>query len=185
MIIAGTRVLISYEGQAPTCYGCNEQDHLNQDCPRRRQAGTQRDDTYKPSWANVIIQRPMRQQTATTRGAVPSQQSIHEVGMTDVLNILQPRQEDPSTSVNTADEESKMDTQTMDMEEPRSHLSIRQMCEREDVNDLPFDFETMETHNSTTFADAPTRDTPIEDTGSGCKLSKGENAKQNSRYKIH
>ena len=31
MIIVGTRVLISYEGQPPTCYGCNEQGHLNQD----------------------------------------------------------------------------------------------------------------------------------------------------------
>jgi len=112
MIIAGTRVLISYEGHPPTCNGCKEQGHLNQDCPCRRQAGTQLDDTYKPSWANVVTQRPMRQQTATTRDAVTSQQNIHELGMTDVLNVLQPRQADPSTSVNTADEESKMDTHT-------------------------------------------------------------------------
>ena len=47
MIIAGTRVLITYEGQPPTFYGSNEQGYLNQDCPRRRQTGTQRVDTYK------------------------------------------------------------------------------------------------------------------------------------------
>ena len=45
MIIAGARVPISYEDQLPTCYGCNEQGHINQDCPCRRQAGTQRDGT--------------------------------------------------------------------------------------------------------------------------------------------
>jgi len=29
MIIAGSRALISYEGQSPTCYDCNEQGHIN------------------------------------------------------------------------------------------------------------------------------------------------------------
>jgi hypothetical protein len=33
MVIAGTRVLISYEGQSSTCFGCNEQGHQFQDCP--------------------------------------------------------------------------------------------------------------------------------------------------------
>jgi len=116
----------------------------------------------------------MRQRTATTRDAVSSQESVHEAGTADVLNVLQPRQEDPSTSVNTADEESKTDTQTMDRQEPRSRLSMRQSCEGEDVKDIPFDVETLETHNSTTFADAPKRDTHIEDTGVG-KLHWKEN----------
>ena len=78
MKIAGTRVLISYEGQPPTCYGCNEQGHLNQDCPHRRQAGAQREDTHKTSWANIVTLRSMRQQNATTREAVPSQQIKHD-----------------------------------------------------------------------------------------------------------
>ena len=180
MIMAGTRVLILYEGQPLTCYGCNEQGHLNQDCPRRRQAGTQRDDTYRHSWVNTVTQRPMRQQTATLRDAVPSQHSKHEVGMTEVLSVLEHRQEDPSASVNTADEESKMDTQTMDRETPRSKLSIRQACEGEDVNDILFDIETLKTHNTTTFADAPTRDTPIEDTGSRETPLEGEYGKLKS-----
>jgi hypothetical protein len=41
-VIVGTRVLITYEGQSPTCYGCNEQGHHYQDCPRRRQTVSQR-----------------------------------------------------------------------------------------------------------------------------------------------
>ena len=88
MIIAGTR------DSRPRFYGCNEQGHLNQDCLRRRQNGTQHGDTYKHSWANVVTQGPMRQQTATMRDAAPSQQSIHEVRMTDILTELPSRQED-------------------------------------------------------------------------------------------
>jgi hypothetical protein len=78
----------------------------------------------------------MRQETATMRDAVPSQQSIQEVDMTDVPTALPPRQGDHSAPANTADEESRMDTKTMDREEPRSQLSIRQLCEEEDVNDI-------------------------------------------------
>ena len=112
----------------PRATAVTNKAHLNQNCPRRRQAGKQRDDTYKPSWANVVTQRPILQQTATSRDAVPSQQRKHEVGMTDVLKVLQPRQADPSASVNTADDESNVDTQTMDREELISQLSVRQSC---------------------------------------------------------
>ena len=105
MIIAGTRVLITYEGKPPTWYDCDEQGYLNQDCPRLMQIGTQRGDTYKHSWANVVTQGPMHQQTATMSYTVPSQQSIHEVGMTDILTELPSRQEDNSAPANTADEE--------------------------------------------------------------------------------
>ena len=56
--------------------------------------------------------------------------------MTDVPTALPPRQENHSAPANTADEESRMDTKTMDREEPRSQLSIRQLCEEEDVNDI-------------------------------------------------
>ena len=58
--------------------------------------------------------------------------------------------------MNTADEESEIDTQTMGREEPRSQLSIRQSCEGEEVKDIPFHIETLETHNTATFADART-----------------------------
>ena len=72
MIIAGSRALISYEGQPPTCYGCNEQGHINQDCHRRRQTETKRDDMHKLTWANIVTQWQMRQQIETMRDTVPS-----------------------------------------------------------------------------------------------------------------
>jgi hypothetical protein len=36
MTIASHKVLISYEGQPATCYGCNNTGHQFQDCPTRR-----------------------------------------------------------------------------------------------------------------------------------------------------
>jgi hypothetical protein len=35
MVIAGTRVIISYEGQPLTCYGCNGAGH-QYECPQRK-----------------------------------------------------------------------------------------------------------------------------------------------------
>jgi Tfp pilus assembly major pilin PilA len=100
------------------------------------------------------------------RDAFQSKQGMHDVGMTDVLNTLPLRQEDLSASANTADEDSKMDTKITDREEARSQLSIRQPWERENANDITFDIENLEAHNTTTIADAPLRDTPTGDTRS-------------------
>ena len=96
---------------------------------------------------------------------VQSQQSIHEIGMTDILTELPSRQEDHSAPAKTADEESRMDTQTMDLEERRPQLSIKQPCEKEDLNDKTCDIETFETPTTTTVTDDPIRETPIEDMG--------------------
>ena len=38
MLIVGQRVLITYEGQPTTCYGCNKTVHQYGDCPHRRTA---------------------------------------------------------------------------------------------------------------------------------------------------
>ena len=184
MIIASTRVRITYKGQPPTCYGCNEQGRLNQDGPRRRQTGTQRGDTYKYSWANIVTQGSRRQQTATMRDEAPSQQSIHGVGTTDILTELQSGQDDHSAPANTVDEESRMDTQIMDTEEPRSQLSSKQPCEKENVNDIACDIENLGTPPTTTVTEGPMRETPIEDMGSRATPLERENGTgESSAYK--
>jgi hypothetical protein len=42
MDIVGNRVLITYEGQPQTWYGCNEPGHNHSDCPNRRKAVSHR-----------------------------------------------------------------------------------------------------------------------------------------------
>ena len=54
----------------------------------------------------------------------------------------------------------------MDLEEPGPQLSIKQPCEKEDVNDKSCDIEILETPNTTAVTDGPIRETPIEDMGS-------------------
>jgi len=99
--------------------------------------------------------------------------------MIEVLNVVKPRQEDPPVPVNTADVETKMDTQTMDRENPKPQMSIGHASEGEDVKDIPFAIEILETNNTTTCMDVPTRDIHIEDTGSRATPLGREHAKEN------
>ena len=54
--IGGQRVLISYEGQPVTCYGCGGQGHIQQACPKRRREVTMTDGSPPTSWARVLSQ---------------------------------------------------------------------------------------------------------------------------------
>jgi hypothetical protein len=54
MIMAGNRVVISYDGQPITCYGCNEHGHQYVECPYRRTTTPTPTSVPKESWANVV-----------------------------------------------------------------------------------------------------------------------------------
>jgi len=51
--IASHRVLLSYEGQPMTCYGCNATDHVYQICPKRLETAKGRRDEQTITWAHV------------------------------------------------------------------------------------------------------------------------------------
>jgi hypothetical protein len=53
IIIANNRVLISYEGQPVTCYGCNAIDHVYQICPKRLEANRGYRSKQAITWAHV------------------------------------------------------------------------------------------------------------------------------------
>jgi hypothetical protein len=56
MTIANNRVLITYEGQTPTCYGCNGTRHQYQECPRRKQMKLHQTKPSTSSWADIVLQ---------------------------------------------------------------------------------------------------------------------------------
>jgi hypothetical protein len=53
--VTGQRVLLSYEGQPATCYGCGAEDHMYQGCPARNRPKTVKDRTTKPSYADILM----------------------------------------------------------------------------------------------------------------------------------
>jgi hypothetical protein len=65
MTIANNRVLITYEGQPPTCYGCNGTGHQYQECPRRKQMKLHQTKPSTPSWADIVLQGTTSTRTDT------------------------------------------------------------------------------------------------------------------------
>jgi hypothetical protein len=57
VLILGQRVLVSYEGQPVTCFGCHEAGHLLRQCPYRR-----------PRSAGVSVERAATWAAAVNRG---------------------------------------------------------------------------------------------------------------------
>ena len=57
IVIGGQRVLISYEGQPVTCYGCGGQVHMQQACPKRLREVTMTDESPPTSWVRVLSQK--------------------------------------------------------------------------------------------------------------------------------
>jgi hypothetical protein len=57
MSIAGNKVLISYENQPPTCYGCKSVGHQNQECPKHRTINGPQNAQSHPTWADMVTQR--------------------------------------------------------------------------------------------------------------------------------
>ena len=54
MTIAGNRLLVSYEGQTITCYGCNDVGHLYQLCPYRSIMRDTAPTELNTSWADIV-----------------------------------------------------------------------------------------------------------------------------------
>jgi hypothetical protein len=74
IMIVSNRVLISYEGQPPTCYGCNKTGHQFQDCPVRRQQKTQQTKPTNTLWTDIVRQGKTNTRLNTGRAANTVQQ---------------------------------------------------------------------------------------------------------------
>jgi hypothetical protein len=67
MTMANNRVIVSYEGQPQTCYGCNNTGHLIQECPTRKQNETRQTKTIPTAWTDIIKKRQVTNQPEEER----------------------------------------------------------------------------------------------------------------------
>jgi hypothetical protein len=58
LTIEGHRVLISYEGQPTTCYGCGEIGHLYPNCPKRRTMAAETQIRQSNTYASTVANPP-------------------------------------------------------------------------------------------------------------------------------
>ena len=53
--IAGNATIITYDGQSPTFFKCNETGHQQIDCPRRNRLTLPANDRRSVSWADMVV----------------------------------------------------------------------------------------------------------------------------------
>ena len=54
LTIVGHRVLVSYDGQSQTNFGCEDMGHLYKACPERRNRGDSTGSLTQPTWADIM-----------------------------------------------------------------------------------------------------------------------------------
>jgi hypothetical protein len=67
LVIAGNKVIITYENQPMTCYGCNDIGHQTHECPKRRLTYEQQTQRTKTTWADVLTNRIPQQHKIITQ----------------------------------------------------------------------------------------------------------------------
>jgi hypothetical protein len=86
LTVAGQNVLLSYEGQPATCYGCGEPGHMYQGCPARHKLGSARTIATTATYASIVtVSTAMQEEPAqvmvtggamvTTKGLRPQQKA--------------------------------------------------------------------------------------------------------------
>jgi hypothetical protein len=86
MYIAGNRVFITYEGQNATCYNCNEQGHMSQECPYKPSSHPPPPTSQEGTWASIVKQSASRQ----TNEMLSEMSNNNNVPHTDTLDEVTP-----------------------------------------------------------------------------------------------
>jgi hypothetical protein len=84
-IIAGHRVMVTYEGQPLTCFKCNESGHYHQECPRRRNVAEARLTTGVTSWAEIVSREERDAPQTSVTMDVPEQRTVQHYEIEGVV----------------------------------------------------------------------------------------------------
>jgi len=101
MSIAGNDVQVSYVGQPPTCFRCNEPRHVQVECPRRKRLDKNTSDTQS-SWADIVSNE--------TRDTQQYRQTSQTVNDTADRQENAPRTGNENTTLNTGQAQNNCDT---------------------------------------------------------------------------
>ena len=77
MSIAGNDAIISYDGQPPTCYRCNEKGHQQLECPGIKRLGLNNSTRPTQTWTDIESNKTQEQLPNTS---VLQKSPIHEIG---------------------------------------------------------------------------------------------------------
>jgi len=145
LTIAGNDALISYDGQPPTCYRCNEPGHQQTDCPRCKRLDPPTHG-LKSTWADIVSNA-----TRNSHQTMPTRQSD---------NGIRNRPESPSRIANKSPNPDTR-VQAQDMQELSSGLG-RQTPDALPQSLIP-EHLTMDTQETIT------RSVDVPDQGSECE----------------
>jgi hypothetical protein len=163
MVIAGTRILVSYEGQPPTCYVCNAQGRQSNDCPRRKNTDVQPAGVVRHPWADMVTQgREIRVMEVPPTDQF--NQSGQDMRPADVQDINKHTYEDPSTLVTNTKEDATMDIQALNEDNSRQG-DTDQRGDREGKNDAPPVLGNLNAYNVMTLNDGLMVDPPAGNMG--------------------
>ena len=158
--VAGNRIILSYEGQPVTCYGCGQEDHMYTTCPKRKRPSEARKLSHPESYATVLIHSPRdedinmietsdnipktaimpyktdikdRQHTSSSRDG--QSQKNNAMQQKEDYDIIQsdPIQQAALTNDNTETTTAHRDTMEMDMESAPITQEWRQKDEQQHV----------------------------------------------------
>ena len=81
LIIAGHRMLLSYEGQPSTCYGCGDIGRMYQACPKRQRRGTWASTEQTSTYVTIAAPstpQPVEPLEGTAKGASHTDEVSHK-----------------------------------------------------------------------------------------------------------
>jgi hypothetical protein len=180
LTVGGQQVLLSYDGQPPTCYGCGKSGHMYQGCPTRRKVTKTRTSAMAATLASIgtasaAMEESSSHDIVTGNGTVedevsaPSTIDNWSVRRNDIaISVAQMETTDPS---NTDAQLATLDG-TDDVTDTSQCTAEVEPCQRMEMTELQGDFPTYHDGESNTFTTKSRGNSPVrhqEEAAASCE----------------